>query len=735
MKGWQPVLAGLAVLVGTTVSAGEPVRVLRGSRSFALPRLEAVGRAPADLVLEDVKIVLGLRDRDRLEAIIAAQGDRRSPRYHRWLDATEIADRFGPRRAEYDAVRRWFVDHGFTVVRESPFRLTLVVSGTAAQVEGALATPIGLFRRAGRIYHGPVADPALPESLAGVVAGVVGLDDVPKFRPLAVLGNGQTALAPDDFAAAYDVAGLQAGGLTGAGRSIAVVARSNFLDSDIAAFSARFLARPLTPVRVFTGTDPGILPDEGEQIEVLLDTQWAGSLAPGAALNVMIASKNVSDAIEAAIVNRSRGLPSGDVISISFGFCELDAAPVQTELFDYLYAVANAQGQTVVVASGDSGPLDCLPQKHDVAVNGLASSPHAVAVGGTAFSLDPDGVVPPGVPGEVPWNDNFGAGGGGLSAILAMPRYQLAAGLGGVGTARALPDVGLAASPRSPGYVIVQGGGDRVVGGTSAGVPAFASVIALLDERLATTGGVPGGLGQFVPDLYRLGHEQALGRRAPIFRDVTSGTNGGFPAGPGFDLASGWGAPLAGALADAMAGPGRCEPLLDAVHPERGCLVPSGRGSSACAGEWLIEQDAFAVARGLPSVNQTCRDGDPSCDTDGTADGKCTMRTALCVNVFDFRLLKPNASKRKFPFRCRPGKTRHVRLLSPPARATDPLDTANRAALLQALAGIPLPSGLADACTATVPVQVPSGGRVTLRARVGGSRGAPTARVTLHCTP
>ena len=75
------------------------------------------------------------------------------------------------------------------------------------------------------------------------------LDDVPQFRPLAMLGNGDTALTPADFAAAYDVTGLQSAGLTGAGHSIAVIARSEFLDSDIAAFSSRFLAKPLTPVR------------------------------------------------------------------------------------------------------------------------------------------------------------------------------------------------------------------------------------------------------------------------------------------------------------------------------------------------------------------------------------------------------------------------------------------------------------------------------------------------------
>src|SRR5207249_2036830 len=139
-----------------------------------------------------------------------------------------------------------------------------------------------------------------------------------------------------------------------------------------------------------------------------------------------------------------------------------------------------------------------------------------------------------------------------------------------------------------------------------------------------------------VPELHRLGSEQARGLGAPVFRDVVAGSNG-FPAGPGFDLATGWGAPIAGALADRVAGPGRCEPLIDAVHPEARCLVPSTARTTGCAGEWLVEQDRFAVRRGLPAIQQTCRDGDPGCDADGVADGRCTLRVALCLNVVDLR--------------------------------------------------------------------------------------------------
>src|SRR5439155_1341921 len=279
----------------------------------------------------------------------------------------------------------------------SQFRIALVVAGTAAQVEVALGAPIGRFVHGGRTYHAPLADPSLPESIAASVRGVVGLDDLPKFRPLAAFPGSQTALVPSDFAAAYGVAPLQAAGLTGAGHSIAVVARSNFADTDVALFSSNFLSFQLAPVRVFPGADPGILAEEGERIEVLLDTQWAGSLAPGATLDVVIGSPHgdIPEALIAAIENRA-----GDRVSLS-------------------------------------------------------------------------------------------------------------AGLAGLSSGRALPDLAVAASPVDPGYVIVEGGLGRIVGGTSAGTPALASALALVNQRLAQTRGVTGGLGQLLPDLYRLGSAQA----------------------------------------------------------------------------------------------------------------------------------------------------------------------------------------------------------------------------------
>ena len=146
-----------------------PAYRIGGTVPRALAQAAPSGAAPADLRLEHVTFFLGLRARRALDGRIAAQQDSRSPYYRQWLGPEEIADRFGARLADYERLRRWLRLHGFTVVRDSPFRVALVVSGTAAQIERALKAPIALYRRNGKVQRGPTVDPALPGELAATV--------------------------------------------------------------------------------------------------------------------------------------------------------------------------------------------------------------------------------------------------------------------------------------------------------------------------------------------------------------------------------------------------------------------------------------------------------------------------------------------------------------------------------------------------------------------------------------
>jgi hypothetical protein len=378
----------------------------------------------------------------------------------------------------------------------------------------------------------------------------------------------------------------------------------------------------------------------------------------------------------------------------------------------------------VLVAAGDGGVTDC-ENSNRLAVNALAASPHAVAVGGTSLwlAVDAAGNATAYV-GESAWNDADGAGGGGQSVVFGQPSYQLGLGLALPG--RLLPDLAVAASSTTPGYVMVQGG-PLTIGGTSAATPALASALALVDQAQGAT-----GLGQLLPALYRLAGEQSRGLRPPVLRDLTEGSNG-FAAGPGFDLATGLGSPLVSALGNAVGSVprGPCDIDLD-------CMVPApGSRRRKCFGEWRLDQSAIArTANGIPRSRQICRDGDPSCDLDGVADGRCTVSVALCLNVFDFRYVRRGATV------CRTGEAQAVGLVVPRPSARDPAAAESARALGAALTAsfTDLPTQRQTVCTAPVPLALPlraghRPGHLRLRARVASSGGTVSPRVTLVCTP
>jgi kumamolisin len=219
---------------------------------------------------------------------------------------------------------------------------------------------------------------------------------------------------------------------------------------------------------------------------------------------------------------------------------------------DAAMADAAALGITVCAASGDNGSGDAVNdgQPH---VDFPASSPHALACGGTKLLADPTTGV---INSEVVWNEtaaNEGAGGGGVSDEFALPSWQADAGVparagsgsgSGAGSGRGVPDVAGNADPAT-GYQIYSGGKAQVVGGTSAVAPLWAALVS----RLAEASGQRFGLIQTL--LYT---GVAPGTAMPGFHDITSGNNGAYAAGPGWDACSGLGSPDGTALLSRLQG-------------------------------------------------------------------------------------------------------------------------------------------------------------------------------------
>jgi pseudomonalisin len=609
------------VTLGVRVSYAAGSYELRNSVSPRATAARWLRAADPDESL-DMSITLRLQQADALAALIAAQQDPQSPQYHHWLTPEEFATRFAPSPDAYGAVVDWLQREGFAV-RPRVSGLRIDFSGQVAHVERTFGVRMSHYRHRGRTPLANENPPLLPAELIKSV-DFVRLNTIPLAEPLArvfTAGAGLVnAMAPPDIYVAYDMRKLLDAGVNGTGQTIAVVARSDFNLSDVASFEQQFgVSIHNTPVKVFPSTNPGVgAPNgacqgirnlrqreiciQGEEGEVLLDTQWASAMAPGATVLVDISGADVDVSLIDIVTNH----PEAKTITMSFGACErLD--PSDLILFGNFYAQAATQGQTVLVATGDDGADDCQDGRGR-SVNVLSSDPNVTAVGGT--SLDPGfdaGGNATGYVSETVWDDVInGASGGGVSSLVSKPAYQSAPGVPADGF-RDQPDVSFLASPSTAGFVMVIEGGVTVAGGTSGSTPSWAGIVALLNQGLHVDGSGP-----LNATLYDLGRKQYAENGAAVFHDITQGNNSfdgvlGYGAGPGYDLASGLGTPDVGVLAQALGvticsgdcnGDGKVtvDEILRGVNIALGTELLSACGSFDSNGDGRVTVDELIAA-------------------------------------------------------------------------------------------------------------------------------------------
>ena len=430
-------------------------------------------------------------------------------------------------------------------------------------------------------HHAIAASPAprRPQATAAAVAGgtptrtgTISPGCATTTYPAAVFST--AGLFPNQTLTAYGIAPLQAAGLLGQGVRVAILGEAPTPTSDVTAFRTCF---------GFAGTALKIhgASNIAPILESSLDAMTIAMVAPKLArLDLWVKALGQADpqgALELLadpLQATTNGTPLPNVISISYGVCEASVKQYTAArtLFDRQLAATSALGITTVVAAGDSGSSSCA---HGVPSSQLtsfdkqksaswpATSPWVLAAGGTNLTLTPaNTIASSGV-----WNDTeyptpyeqTAAGGGGASTFEKRPWWQPA--IPSQKTYRMVPDVAAFADP-SPGYAIicspsVQGcarsSGQTIafVGGTSAAAPLVAGMIALWDQQ-ARQAGLPNP--GFVPPLL-----YAIAQRSPgSFLDIGTGSNAIFggvsccTAGPGFDLASGLGSPLADVIVNQL---------------------------------------------------------------------------------------------------------------------------------------------------------------------------------------
>jgi len=508
-----PIFASV-LFMGTANAAQQPLVAVPQNVNPAVAHSTRV----ADLATSDqvsFAVALKLRDEAGLHRFLAQVSNPKSAVYHHFLTPAQFNARYAPTTAEVASVKTFLASHQIRVTKVSGNRDVIDAVGSAAQVRQAFATTMGVYRQNGRQFYANDSAPRLPASLAGVVQGVVGLDNHALRHPTAVRNTAVRpqvnqpvgGFVPSQLQTAYQTTSLGSAG----GQTVALWEFDGYQASNIAHYDNQFKLGSSTPVTVSVdGANFDSAPGQG-QGEVELDIEIVQAMANSAKTLVYEAPNTDQGQIDLAAQIASEDRVS--VTSISWGLCETQSAAATITSTDNGFVQGAAEGISFYSASGDSGSDDCGDGTQ--AVDYPASDPNVSGVGGTTLRTS-------GTRSETAWNGS----GGGVSAVFSTPSYQR-----GSGGMRTVPDVSADANP-STGYAIFSGGTWVEFGGTSCAAPMWSGFTALHD---ANSGG---RLGNANPALYQIAAGSGY---TSAFHDITSGSNGAFSAGTGYDEVTGLG--------------------------------------------------------------------------------------------------------------------------------------------------------------------------------------------------
>jgi subtilase family serine protease len=530
------------------------------------------GDAPPQSVLpaaaaEPVTFDLFLPSRDSagLARLLADQQNPATVDYQRWLTPEEFTQRFGADPTSLAGARAIMASAGFTVVETlaQGLRVTGTVGALQARFGVTLDHVVTAAGKESLVARGGFALPDALQALgAGIAAFAPNRKQVYSQRlPHAVPENRNSPTGGywfSDLKQAYDAPSYQS--LAGTGRNIAILISSDVLDTDMELyFGHEKLAEPnLIHIPINGGSPFSATSDDS--LEATLDVQQSGGMAPKATILLYdipsLSDADIMTGLQAILADNR-----ADVVSMSFGECELFFTAAYNggvsmtgliTLYEQLFQQGNAQGITFVAASGDNGALQCPSLTKPIFIEGASSpatSPEVTAVGGTNLvttftpgsqnsayveeNADGDPLVPNAPFGGTPLTGGIWGSGGGPSIFFGRPAYQVVT----TGTAaRATPDLALHMGG-CPSTAILPCGPDRsfdieilaaeTVGviGTSAAAPAFAGVVALLDQLTHARHG------NVNPMIYSLANAEGTKLTGGAFRRLIPGFNGVFSSG------------------------------------------------------------------------------------------------------------------------------------------------------------------------------------------------------------
>jgi kumamolisin len=521
-----------------------------GSERAPMEGAQEIGPANPN---ETVDVTIRLRSRTGKKPIVSADAFTKPIANRTILSRKEFEQRHGADPESIARVETFARQHKLTVKEKSAAPPTVILSGTVAAMNEAFGVELKEYDHPTGTYRGRTGAIHLPAELHDVVEGVFGLDNRPQAKPHfrrqrgvagARAASVNLSYTPPQVAALYDFPT----GVNGAGECIALIELGGgYKTSDLSSYWSQLkLAETpsVSAVSVGDGSNDPTGDPNGPDGEVMLDIEVAGSIAPGAKIVVYFADNTDAGFLNAitTAVHDSTNNPS--VVSISWGGPESSWTQQAMTSMDEAFQSAAAMGVSVCVAAGDDGSTDGVTDGLNH-VDFPASSPNVLACGGTELVASGDRIT-----SETVWNElanNEGTTGGGISDVFPLPSWQNGAGVPASANpnknvGRGVPDVTGDADPTT-GYVTRVDGNPDVIGGTSAVAPLWAGLIALINQSI----GKP--VGFINPLLYK---DAATARD---LNDITSGNNGAYSAGPGWDACSGLGSPIGTQVAAALGAP------------------------------------------------------------------------------------------------------------------------------------------------------------------------------------
>jgi hypothetical protein len=578
-----------------------PSVALVGATATVPPGTTRLGPEPRGSVVH-LDIVLAPRDPAALTRYATQVSTPGSPLYHDYLPRGTFPSVFGPTPAAIATVRSALTGLGLRPGKISANHLAIPVTASASQVESAFRVRLNRYRLAGgQVGYANLTAPRLPASAAPYVESIIGLDSLIRMHPLLtkpgkatggrarargraqphaatggpqpcneavnvqnniIDGSGGAAwvLTADQLAFDYEFGGTKPTNLPyqkgdlGKGQTVGIIELGESdLNSDISHYQGCYG----TNASVNYLNIDGFKPKGAGEGEAALDIETVASLAPEA--NIVVYRGPSSSTGWYDTFGTAAAADTARVESVSYGLCEAAFGQLLGKnlagALNVIFEQQAVQGQTVLVSSGDTGSEGCL--RVDTSQPGLLSAefpgsdPFVLSVGGTSI-LSSDPVARN---AEVVWNDSptqDGAGGGGESAFFGEPSYQKAFGVSD-GNTRGVPDVSADADPES-GYLVFWKGGWIQIGGTSAAAPLWAALMALTDAECPSS-----PVGFVNPAMYFAASPKV---KAIVANDIQknpdfgfndtndyTGKSGEYPVLVGYDLATGLGSPVGGALA------------------------------------------------------------------------------------------------------------------------------------------------------------------------------------------